>query len=91
MDRLLTIFADALGHRKEAKRARDLASAATGKLQSELLEIALLYDRLADGHDNSALPERPAVSMATMAGANTQAIARFKGPWPPDPAAVSMS
>jgi hypothetical protein len=51
MSALLQVFADAKGHRGEAVRARKLAEAAHGQLQSELLEIAALYECLADGKD----------------------------------------
>jgi hypothetical protein len=52
MNALLQLFADARGHREEAKRARKVAETATGQLQSELLAIAALYDLLADGKDH---------------------------------------
>jgi hypothetical protein len=49
MNALLQLFADARGHREEAKRARNVAETASGQLQWELLAIAALYDLLADG------------------------------------------
>jgi len=51
MSALLEVFANARGLREEAARARKLAETADGRLQSELLEIATLYERLADGKD----------------------------------------
>lgn len=51
MNALLQLFADARGHREEAKRARKVAETASGQLQIELLAIATLYDLLADGKD----------------------------------------
>jgi hypothetical protein len=51
MSALLEVFADAQGLREEAARARNIAETACGTLQSELLEIAALYDHLADGRD----------------------------------------
>jgi hypothetical protein len=53
MSALLQVFADARGYRWEAERARKLAQAAHGHLKNELLEIAALYDCLADGKDGS--------------------------------------
>lgn len=50
-DPLHQVFADARGHREEATRARKLAETASGQLQGELLEIAALYEVLADGKD----------------------------------------
>jgi hypothetical protein len=52
MSALHQLFADARGHREEAKRARQVAATASGHLQSELLAIAALYDLLADGKDH---------------------------------------
>jgi hypothetical protein len=52
MNGLHQLFADARGHREEAKRARKVAATASGQLQSELLAIAALYDLLADGKDH---------------------------------------
>jgi len=89
MDKLLNISADAQGHRQEAKRARELAKVAAGKLQDELLEIAALYDRLADGRNGSELAD---CTVSAMTGkANAQAFARFRRPWPPDIATVPTS
>jgi hypothetical protein len=55
MTALLRVFADARGYREEAMRARKLADKTCGRLNSELLEIATLYDRLADGKDDSGM------------------------------------
>jgi hypothetical protein len=55
MTTLLRVFADARGYWKEAIRARKLAETTYGKLNSELLEIATLYDRFADGKDDSGM------------------------------------
>jgi hypothetical protein len=55
MTALLQVFADARGYREEATRARKLAEKACGRLNSELLEIATLYDHLADGKDDSGM------------------------------------
>jgi hypothetical protein len=55
MTTLLRVFADARGYREEAIRARKLAETTYGKLNSELLEIATLYDRFADGKDDSGM------------------------------------
>jgi hypothetical protein len=63
MDTLTKVFAEARGYRDDAKRARRLAERAHGKLQNELLDIAALYDRLADGkgepHEEHLPRDRP--------------------------------
>jgi hypothetical protein len=59
MNALLQLFADARGHREEAKRARKVAETASGQLQIELLAIAALYDLLADGKNPHEDERRP--------------------------------
>jgi hypothetical protein len=64
MDALHQIFADARGYRKEAVRARKLAETARGQLQGELLDIATLYEVLADGKDPDEVRTRFAYQAA---------------------------
>jgi len=78
MAELAKIFWDARAFREEAERARRLASAASGQLQGDLLEIGALYELLAAGKDPehmSSTPSRPAQPQ-------TGRLARFVGSWP---------
>ena len=70
------IFADARGFREEANRARKLARKTSGRLQSELYQIAVLYEKIADGNDPDRRP--PIVGSAPP---KMKELVRFSAAW----------
>jgi hypothetical protein len=84
MTALLQIFADARGHREEARRARKLADVASGQLQNELQEIAALYELLADGKAEPDAAHSPALVGNVLKSRAGNPLDRFMRPWPPD-------
>jgi hypothetical protein len=79
MAELVEIFADARGLRAEASRARKLADASSGRLKGELYQLAMLYERIADGKD----PDRSMRGAPRSGAPKLSQLARFfSAGWP---------
>ena len=77
MSDVIQVFAEARGFREEANRARALARTTRGRLRGELDQIAVLYERIADGRD----PDHLAPLFRT-APAKLKQLRRFSAAWP---------